>query len=381
MVPAFPSRAAELQLAMARVELNSDRQEAAETRVGKILRALTVSALVPDLLNLRAEARLKRAQDFASEEAIPLLSSAVQDFDDAARQQVPGDSTRLLAAQARLQRGLARWDALQSRSVAGVMEWGPDLINAACDLRTALPDLDGDQTTAALEPVERRCQQEVETLRSCLGRSASPATDAQYRGAVNWLSLAIALWPKNPLYVYYRGIAYSEPNHTTPDYERAIKDLRQFEDLIGNDTTAESVKRRINALNRLALIWATCPEPQLRDGKSAVESAGRARGLCQMLDEDEQALRLRANVSLALAAAHAEVGDFEAAVRDVEQIRDELSDQPGEQYRQIDAEFKFLGEKFRGRTPYRDSRKWVPQDDPFVCTTPPSPSPPAQPAD
>jgi protein O-mannosyl-transferase len=59
------------------------------------------------------------------------------------------------------------------------------------------------------------------------------------------------------------------------------------------------------ALNNLALIMATCPDPKFRDGRKAVEIATRA---CELT-------RWKSSEFLnTLAAAHAEAGDFDAAV-------------------------------------------------------------------
>src|SRR5262249_7806566 len=56
----------------------------------------------------------------------------------------------------------------------------------------------------------------------------------------------------------------------------------------------------------LAWIWATCPEAAVRDGRRAAESARKA---CELTEWK------KAHCLGALAAAHAEAGEFDEAVR------------------------------------------------------------------
>jgi serine/threonine-protein kinase len=93
------------------------------------------------------------------------------------------------------------------------------------------------------------------------------------------------------------------------DYERAIAD--HIEALRRNP-------RQPAACNAFAWLWATCPDPQLRNGRMGVELATRACELSAW--EDWSCL-------LTLAAAQATLGDFDAAVR---RARDALARAPAE---------------------------------------------------
>ena len=72
------------------------------------------------------------------------------------------------------------------------------------------------------------------------------------------------------------------------------------------------------AYNERAWIWATCPDEALRDGPRAVQSAARAveldGGSALLWDEQAGRVFFRCRFRETLAAAHAETGDFEAAV-------------------------------------------------------------------
>ena len=80
-------------------------------------------------------------------------------------------------------------------------------------------------------------------------------------------------------------------------YNEAIADYNEIVRLNPNDATT---------YNSLAWLWATCPDEKIRDGKKAVESATKACALT----EYTYAFHVGT-----LAAAHAESGDFDAAVK------------------------------------------------------------------
>ena len=73
------------------------------------------------------------------------------------------------------------------------------------------------------------------------------------------------------------------------------------------------------AYNNLAMLLASCPDPRFRDGPRAIENATRA---CELTHWS------RPDTLDTLAAAHAEVGDFAAAIARQEQAIDMLPDGP-----------------------------------------------------
>jgi tetratricopeptide (TPR) repeat protein len=90
----------------------------------------------------------------------------------------------------------------------------------------------------------------------------------------------------------FRGVAWT----VRGEYEKAIADYNEAIRLDPNRPTA---------FNNLAWLEATCPKPQCRDGKKAIEHATRA---CTLNGSK------RPNNLSTLAAAYAETGDFPSAV-------------------------------------------------------------------
>jgi tetratricopeptide (TPR) repeat protein len=119
----------------------------------------------------------------------------------------------------------------------------------------------------------------------------------QYDRAIADYTEQIRLTPQSPAAYNFRGRLLSrQGNHAA-----AVADhLRASEVDPGN----------ANTYSRLAWLWATCPDAAIRDGGRAVEAARKA---CELTAWK------RADCLDALAAAHAERGEFEEAVKWAEQ--------------------------------------------------------------
>lgn len=110
--------------------------------------------------------------------------------------------------------------------------------------------------------------------------------------ALNELNAAIKLDPKFAPALYGRGNVYAEKG----DFEKALTDFQAAVKLAPDD---------LIAANDLAWFRATCPQAKFRSGKEAVAEATR---ICEATGhKNEEFLDT-------LAAAHAEAGDFKAAL-------------------------------------------------------------------
>jgi tetratricopeptide (TPR) repeat protein len=113
------------------------------------------------------------------------------------------------------------------------------------------------------------------------------------------------------------------------DWPAALADSLTAEEMDPDDATT---------LNALAWLWATCPADELRDGTRAVEAALRA---CELTGHAV------AGFLDTLAAAYAEAGQFESAVRWQEKTIEMVPpDQRGEYEQRL--------ELYRAGQPFRD---------------------------
>ncbi len=170
-------------------------------------------------------------------------------------------------------------------------------------------------------------------------RGNAYGSKGEYDQAIRDLNKAIKLDPKNA-HAYYsnRGVVYRDKG----DLEQAIRD---FDQAIALDPAYAT------AYNNLAWILATCPDPQIRDGAEAVHLAERACGL----GDNRVPTQLDT-----LAAAYAELGQFDQAVETAEKaVRLALA--AGQQ--ELAKDIRNRLELYKAKRPFRTSARQQVQPD------------------
>jgi regulator of sirC expression with transglutaminase-like and TPR domain len=211
----------------------------------------------------------------------------------------------------------------------------------------------------ALEDLDEAIRLDPEQLTAHFRRGRLLLSKSDYDGAVRDEDEAIRRDPENAEAYGVRGwarVGLGKGDEAVADFSESIRldpeDARSFlgrghvllyQGKHGPALADLSETLRLNpkdhwSLNARAAIWATSPDAEIRDGPRAVQSASMACDLAGWRD----ALYLRT-----LAAAHAEMSNFDAAVQWQERA---LALQGDEQERRHD--LKRLG-LYKDRKPYR----------------------------
>ena len=185
--------------------------------------------------------------------------------------------------------------------------------------------------------------------------------EEEYDIALTDLNNAIRLQPEGAVYYCNRAKLYTHRNKdhkAIPDFNEAIRldpqyaeafvmrgssfrRLKDYPRAISDYSEAIRVDPNLGvARNLLAWLLATCPDDKYRDGKKAVESAIRA---CELTNWTA------AGIIDTLAAAYAEVGDFDNAVK----YQKQASEDPEYQERYLEGGRMRL-ELYKERKPYRE---------------------------
>jgi tetratricopeptide (TPR) repeat protein len=197
---------------------------------------------------------------------------------------------------------------------------------------------------------------------NCLGQSLEKL--GRQDAAYNLYAESVRIEPDFPLGQFNLGMILLEqgkPDDAFPHLKIAAQlmpndpdvqfDFGLFLSQHGNPGEAlnyfdAALKRRPDfpaALNQLAWILSTNPDPKLRDGEKAVELSERATELTQ---------NKRPDVLTTLAAAYAEIGQFEKAIIVVQQAR---SFALAEGQKEIAAKDDLLLKNFQASQPFHDS--------------------------
>jgi len=148
-----------------------------------------------------------------------------------------------------------------------------------------------------------------------------------YDKAIADYTQAIDINPRNPIYYYNRGLAWENKG----DYNSAIADYTK---------TIEIDPKEADAYNKLAWLKATCPDGNYRDGVRAVECAKKA----VELKETYYTLGT-------LAAAYAETGRFQDAIKTQQRAIEKLKE---ESYGKKLAEYKERLVSYKAGKPWRN---------------------------
>jgi tetratricopeptide (TPR) repeat protein len=251
------------------------------------------------------------------------LDDAVKDLDEAAK--LAPDDLGLLLMRARLYLAAGR-NALAQQDVERVLQTRPDAL-PAIELRSSILAAMGKFTEAAKDMTEL-LKKEPDNILLKLQLAMYLHAGNQSRQAIEAFGEVLRVDPQNGFALRGRADAYlnvGEHRKAVTDYEVAIK-------MFADDSAI---------LNNFAWVLATSPEDEIRDGKRAVEMGLKA---CELTQYQQ------AHILSTLAAAYAETGDFETAVKWSQKSVD-LGDQD------IQEQLKQELESYQRKKPWREKKQ------------------------
>jgi tetratricopeptide (TPR) repeat protein len=183
------------------------------------------------------------------------------------------------------------------------------------------------ETDKAIADYSEGLQRDPKSVNAYIFRGLAHLKKRDNRKAIRDCTEALRLDPRNPSAHTTRGMGYADEG----EYEKAIQDY----------TAALRLNAKYSqAYFKLAWLYATCPKDKLRHAEKSLAYARKARELLGR--EDPHILE-------ALAAAHAENGQFEEAVRWQKKA---LEQQQYEAEEADDARLRLR--LYQAKKPYRD---------------------------
>ena len=266
-----------------------------------------------------AEAHMLRARLWVHQEKI---AEAIKDLDEAIT--LAPDDLRPLLMRAQLYADEGR-NALALQDVDWVLKLRPR-IPAVLQLRRTILAAMGNFSDA-IHDVEKQLAENPDDVALKLEQAIYLNAAEQSAKAVDIYGEVLQADPQNGAALRGRGDAYLNIG----DHKKAVADYEVAVQLFPDDS---------GLLNNFAWVLATSPEDDLRNGKRAVEMGLKA---CELTEHKQS------HILSTLAAAYAETGDFDSALKWSEKSV-ELGD--GEIKEQLKQEL----ESYRQKKPWREKK-------------------------